>query len=119
MSVRRGKEDPEKVPVEDAFCAAEANAIRALIESFPDLSMSPIDDIRARIEAEGRRLFREGLVERPWRADEISARGMRVRDGRYEPLKAPDRNETIVAFNSGSVDCLVITRAASTGLSLH
>src|SRR5690606_31511837 len=41
MSVRRGKEDPEKVPVEDAFCVAEANAIRALIESFPDLSMSP------------------------------------------------------------------------------
>ena len=119
MSVRRGKEDPEKVPVEDPFCVAEANAIRSLIEAFPDLSMSPLDDIRDRIEAEGARLHAEGLLERPWRADEISARGMRVRDGLYEPLKSVDRNETIVAFNSGPIDALVITRAASTGLSLH
>lgn len=119
MTVRRGKEEPEKFPVEDPFCVAEAENIRALIEAFPDLSLSPIDDIRDRIEEEGRKLLDEGVIDRPWRADEISARGMRVKDGLYEQRKAADRNETIVAFNNGAIDALVITRAASTGLSLH
>lgn len=119
MSVKRGKDDPEKIAVEDPFCMAEADAIRRLIDAFPDLSLSPIDDIRDRVEAEGRRLHAEGLLDRPWRADEISARKMRVREGLYEQMKAVDRNETIVAFNSGPIDALVITRAASTGLSLH
>src|SRR5690606_19909491 len=58
-------------------------------------------------------------IPEAWAADEISARKMRVRDGVYEVRKSVDRNETIVAFNNGGVDALVITRAASTGLSLH
>jgi len=119
MSVRRGKDDPEKVPVDDPFCVAEAEAIKRIIEAFPDLPLSPIDDIRDRIEAEGARLHAEGLIPKPWVADEISARKMRVTGGVYEAMKAADRNRTIVAFNSGDTDALVITRAASTGLSLH
>jgi len=119
MSVRRGKDDPEKIEVDDPFCVAEADDIRRLIDAFPDLSLSPIDDIRDRIEEKGRQFHSEGRIDRPWRADEISARKMRVRDGVYEAMKTVDRNDTIVAFNGGSIDALVITRAASTGLSLH
>jgi len=116
---RKGQDEPDRIPVDDPFSVAEANAIRAMIARFPDLSLSPIDDIRGQIEAVGIRLHREGAIERPWRADEISARKLRVRDGVYESMPPVDRNDTIVAFNSGGIDALVITRAASTGLSLH
>lgn len=119
MSVRRGKDDPEKVEVDDPFCVAEAEAISRLVDAFPDLPLSPIDDIRDRIEREGARLHAEGRIAAPWVADEISARKMRVRGGVYEAMPAADRNRTIVAFNGGGIDILVITRAASTGLSLH
>jgi len=120
LSVKRSPDaDPEKVPVEDPFAIAEANAIRRLIEQFPDLPLSPIDDIRDRIEQEGRRLHQAGFIERPWVADEISARRMRVRNGVYEAMPAQDRNATIIGFQSGRINALVLTRAASTGLSLH
>lgn len=119
MSVRKGKEDPEKVPVEDPYILAEAEAIRRDIEAFPPLSLSPIDDIRDRIESTSRLLAEDGRIDRAWRADEISARNLRVENGVYAPVRQVDRNETIVAFNSGEVDALVITGAASTGLSLH
>ena len=119
MSVKRGKEDPEKVPFEDEFAVSEANELKSLIDQFPDLSLSPIDDIRDRIEAAGRELHAKGLIPEAWKADEISARKMRVQNDLYEVRKSIDRNETIVAFNNGGIDALVITRAASTGLSLH
>lgn len=119
LSVKRGKNDPEKVSVEDPFCLAEADNVKRLIDQFPDLSLSPIDDIIQRIEAEGLRLHEEGLIDRPWRVDEISARKLCVRDGLYEIRPTVDRNETIVSFNNGGIDALILTRAASTGLSLH
>lgn len=119
MSVKRGKEDPEKVPFEDEFAVSEANDLKNLIDQFPDLSLSPIDDIRDRIEAAGREMYEKGVIPEAWKADEISARKMRVQNGLYEVRKSIDRNETIVAFNNGGIDALVITRAASTGLSLH
>jgi len=111
--------DPERHPVVDPYAVAEAAEIRKLIEAFPDLSLSPIDDLRNRIEAEGSRLAKSGSIRSPWRADEISARRLKVTNGLYEQMPPTDRNETIVAFNNGSIDALVITRAASTGLSLH
>ncbi|MCV9965064.1 strawberry notch C-terminal domain-containing protein [Pararhizobium sp. BT-229] len=119
MTVRRGKEDPEKIPVDDPYTLAEAENIKAMIERFPPLSLSPIDDIRDRIEAISHKLLAGGLVTAPWKADEISARNLRVTDGLYTPMKKANRNDTIVAFNNGGIDALVITRAASTGLSLH
>jgi hypothetical protein len=119
MTVRRGKEDPEKVPVEDQYIKSEAAGIQSLIDRFPALSLSPIDDIRDRIEEKSRLLVAEGLISAPWRADEISARNLRVSEGVYAQMKKVDRNDIIVAFNSGPIDALVITRAASTGLSLH
>ncbi len=119
MTVRRGKEDPEKVPVDDPFTLAEAENIKAMIDKFPNLSLSPIDDIRDRIEAISHKLVADGVISAPWKADEISARNLRVTDGLYTPMKKANRNDTIVAFNNGGIDMLVITKAASTGLSLH
>lgn len=119
MSVRKGKEDPEKVMVTDSYTLAEAENIKKLIDRFPSLSLSPIDDIRDRIEEISREYVAQGRIEKPWKADEISARNLRVTDGVYEPMKKANRNDTIVAFNNGGLDALVITRAASTGLSLH
>nr|WP_250807655.1 strawberry notch C-terminal domain-containing protein [Neorhizobium tomejilense] len=119
MSVRRGKEEPEKVMATDAYTLAEAENIKAMIDRFPTLSLSPIDDIRDRIEAISHELVAQGRIPKPWKADEISARNLRVTDGVYEPMKKANRNDTIVAFNNGGLDALVITRAASTGLSLH
>src|SRR5690606_16870688 len=77
------------------------------------------DDVRDRVEAAGRQLAEAGQIERPWIADEISARSTRVVDGRYAAMPPRDRNETISRFNSGAVDMLVITKAGSTGISLH
>src|SRR3546814_10657616 len=56
LSVKRPGVDPERLPVERPDIVAEADAIRELILGFPDLALSPIDDVRDRIEAEGQRL---------------------------------------------------------------
>jgi hypothetical protein len=120
MSVKRGKDaDAEKVPVEDQYCRREAQAIRDMLDDFPALSLSPIDDIKDRVEQIGRALHAEGTIDHPWRVGEISARNMRVRDGKYEPMPKVDRNDTIVRFQNGHYDMAILTGAASTGLSLH
>lgn len=120
MSVKRGKDtDAEKVPVDDPYCQRDADAIREMLEDFPQLSLSPIDDIKDKVEAEGRRLFAAGVIEKPWQMGEISARSMRVQDGRYEVIPKVDRNDIIVRFNNGTYDGMILTGAGSTGLSLH
>lgn len=120
MSVKRGKDaDAEKVPVEDPYLMKDAEAIREMLAEFPPLSLSPIDDIRDRVEAMAATLYQQGLVDKPWRMGEISARSMRVRDGRYETMPKIDRNDAIVQFQNGTLDGVVLTGAASTGLSLH
>lgn len=119
MSYKVPKKDPERIKVDDPTCIAEAKSLQDMIDAFPDLSLSPIDDIRDKVEAISRDLHAAGKIPRPWVMNEISARGMRVVNGNYIPYKPPLRNETIVGFNSGRIDGLVLTRAASTGLSLH
>lgn len=111
--------DPDRIPVEDEFIVSKASEIEDLIDSFPDLSLSPIDDIRDKVEAEGERLFKAGEIKDRWFADEISARKTRIINGKYDGKPAADRNDIIVGFNGGGIDMLVITKAASTGLSLH
>lgn len=116
---RAGEEEPERIPVDDPELVAEAADILSVIEGFPDLSLSPIDDIRARVEEIGRSRYAEGRISRPWAADEISARSMRVLDGAYVQMPKADRVSKVAGFNAGLSDLIVITRAASTGLSLH
>ncbi len=123
VSVRRGGPDGEREVIDlgdgDEGLAAARNGVVALAAGFPDLPLSPIDDIRERIEEEGERAHAAGEAARPWVADEISARSARVREGRYEAMPARDRNVTVARFNNGEIDALVLTTAASTGLSLH
>ncbi|CAH1688653.1 Helicase C-terminal domain-containing protein [Hyphomicrobiales bacterium] len=105
--------DPELVAIEDPDMIAAGEKVREMIAAFPDLSLSPIDDIRAAIEREGERLGTG------WKAEEISARSVRVIGSEYVQLPKQDRVAQVAGFNSGRSDALVITRAASTGLSLH
>lgn len=119
LIVRRGTADPERVPVEDAEVVAQKAAIAEMIKSLPDLPLSPIDDLRERIEARGAALFAEGHIDHAWKVDEISARSMRVSAGAYEALPPRDRNAVIAGFNGGKTDMVIVTRAGSTGLSLH
>lgn len=44
---------------------------------------------------------------------------MKVERGSYVPMPPRDRNTVIAGFNGGRIDGLVVTRAGSTGLSLH
>lgn len=90
-----------------------------LIEDFPDLSLSPIDDIKEGIEKEGENLFNKGKIKSKWVVDEISARNMCVKNGKYETIPSVDRNIKVSNFQNGKTQVLILTRAASTGLSLH
>ena len=119
VSVRKGKEDPEKVPVDDPVLVAEAESLRLAIEGFPDLPLSPIDDVRSGIEEASRRMVEAGEIEKPWAVGEISARSMRVVGNAYEQMPPQDRVGTVARFQAGNTDAIVLTRAASTGLSLH
>lgn len=119
MSFKKGKDDPIKVKIEDPYVLADAKRIEDMIDQIPELSLSPIDDIRDRVQEASRDLVMQGTLDREWVADEISARKTRVVNGQYAALVAPDRNELVVGFNSGRIDTLVLTLAASTGLSLH
>jgi hypothetical protein len=98
---------------------AMQRGILELVTQFPNLSLSPIDDIRDKVEEAGKQLHASGRIARPWVADEISARGLRVVGGRYVPMPAQDRNKSVARFVNGGSQALVITRAASTGLSIH
>lgn len=120
VGVRKGVEwKREEVTLAEPGLKEAQAEILELVRDFPDLSLSPIDDIRERIEAEGRRLHAEGRIEKPWLTDEISARGMRVVNGAYVSMPGQDRNRTVSRFVNGAVHMLALTQAASTGLSIH
>lgn len=119
LIVKRDKADPERVPAEHDDVHALRASLLERIESFPQLPFSPIDEVRNRVEAAGLYLYEQGEIAAPWVMDEISARGMKVERGRYVPMPPRDRNTVIAGFNGGRIDGLVLTRAGSTGLSLH
>lgn len=91
--------------------AASTRHIRELIAKFPDLPVSPLDILSHKIEQAG---FSVG---------EISGRGLTVSmtdDGKMTVFpRTDDRLKTIHGFNSGEIDGVELTRAGSTGLSLH
>src|SRR3546814_3530617 len=60
LSVKRPGTDPERIPVERPDIVAEADTIRELILGFPDLPLSPIDDVRDQI---GRASCRESVCK--------------------------------------------------------
>lgn len=85
--------------------------LREKINAFPDLPVSPLDQIRERIEAAG------------YRCGEISGRKYQVSsrdDGMMSVLpRTDDRLKVNHQFNNGGADAVILTRAGSTGLSLH
>ena len=116
---RRGREDPENIEIEDPHLLDRAQHLKEMIEFFPMLAISPMDAIIEGIEAEGRLLHAQGVIEQPWLIGEISARGVKMAQGEVVPAKEGDRNVTINQFQNGHFDGIVLTQAASTGLSLH
>ena len=121
VSVRRGGPEGEKETIEldDPKMIEIRDEIVEMTKTFPVISLSPIDDIRCRIEEEGLKLYEKGEIPEPWKMDEISARSLRVINGRYVPMENRDRNVSVARFVNGQTHGLVLTNAASTGLSLH
>lgn len=87
-------------------------ALSAKIDAFPDLHISPIDLMRTRIEDAG------------YTCGELSGRKVGVinrPDGSQvvKPVKIGNRNKAIYNFNSGMLDCMILTTAGASGISMH
>jgi hypothetical protein len=68
--------------------------------------------------------LREALAARGLSCGEVSGRSralLKGEDGRWRfgPSGADAREKTVWRFNHGELDCLILTRAGSTGISLH
>lgn len=102
----RGKEEMSSKESKEAI-----ERLREMIEEFPDLPMSPIDSVRERIEGAG------------FSFDELSGRKLRIerRDEGYvaTAIESRPKAEIVRRFNTGQSDAIVLTRAGSTGISLH
>lgn len=88
------------------------DAVMELIEQFPDMSISPIDQVIEKIGAAG------------YVCGELSARKssiQKLEDGRYMvgPRENINKNRIIRDFNYGEIDALVMTRVGTTGISMH
>lgn len=101
--------------------------IMKMIDALPPLPLNTVDVITARLEDAGLRV------------GEISGRGMRLQPAPEDRLiaiddsgwestklrivprskKKVDVNSTVLGFNNGDLDAVVINGAAATGLSLH
>ena len=83
------------------------------IAAFPDLSLSPLDEVRLALQARGYRIGelsgRSFQVE--W-VEQEDARALRVR-----PRPAENRVDTVFRFNTDVHQGLIVTRSGSTGLS--
>lgn len=91
--------------------AAEA-AIKELISNFPDVPLSPLDTLRDRVTKAG------------FSIDEISGRELSIvrnADGTDSIRKMPPRSKQVIkdSFNSGKLNAIILSKAGSTGISLH
>lgn len=81
------------------------------LDRLPSWTLSPIDAVR------------DGLAERGFRCGELSGRNYRLEvtkaGWRLADRGDGDRALQVRAFNSGDLDALIISRAGSTGISLH
>lgn len=101
-----------KVPVDSEGALETIQLVRSLINEFPDLPVSPLDDIRNRVEEAG------------FRCDELSGRKTRLvttKDGdvKASPIIERPKAQIVKEFVTGNTDALLLTRAGSTGISLH
>jgi hypothetical protein len=100
-----------KVPVTSPEAMETLALIDGLISEFPDLPVSPLDDIRQRVAAAG------------FVCDELSGRKTQIleREGRLvaSPMAERPKPQIVKDFVTGNTDALLLTRAGSTGISLH
>jgi len=86
--------------------------VHKLIDSMPEVPLSPLDLVRKKISDAG------------FSVDEISGRRLSLRanpDGTHTVVRMPPRKKQVLkhAFNSGTLDALILSRSGSTGISLH
>lgn len=98
-------------PQEQAKIQRAIADIRAAIAEFPDLPASPIDSLRQRIEHAG---FSCGEVSgRQFQLNRVTSDIVQVAP------KVSDNTKIRFDFNNGDIDALVVTRAGSSGSSIH
>ncbi len=85
--------------------------IGKMIDDFPDLPVSPLDDLRTRIQLAG------------YACDELSGRKLRIEERGSQQFAVPvaerPKAHIVKDFNTGASDALLLTGAGSTGISLH
>jgi hypothetical protein len=100
-----------KTPITSNEAMETVAFVHRLIDEFPDLPVSPLDDIRRRIAAAG------------FVCDELSGRKLQIveRDGHVyaSPMAERPKAQIVKDFVTGNSDALLLTRAGSTGISLH
>lgn len=103
--------DVTRVPVASEGAIETMKMIRSLIDKFPDLPVSPLDEIK-------RRIGESGFV-----CDELSGRKLEIRvrgDGLVAaPMQDRPKPQIVKDYVTGKTDGLMLTRAGSTGISLH
>jgi len=90
--------------------AEASRRVDALIDQLPnDLPVSPVDDLKEKLEANGMRV------------GEISGRTLCYRNDRIErrSTEERDRRSVIESFNGGDLDVLIYNSAGATGGSYH
>jgi hypothetical protein len=90
----------------EAISAAFAR-IETMIETIPDLPVSPVDALIERLEANN------------IRTGEISGRNLCYREGRIQKRGGKDRKAIVDAFNGGDLEALLYNSAGATGGSYH
>lgn len=103
--------DVTKVPVSSEGAEKTMKHIQSLIDKFPDLPVSPLDDIKRRIAEAG------------FACDELSGRKLEIRQRGEKMVAAPiqerPKPQIVKDFVTGKTDALLLTGAGSTGISLH
>lgn len=103
--------DVTRVTVMSEGAVETMKRVRELIDNFPDLPVSPLDEIK-------RRVAEAGFV-----CDELSGRKLEIRQRGESLVAAPmqerPKPQIVKDFVIGKSDGLLLTRAGSTGISLH
>lgn len=100
----------KRITLENPKLQAEVTQIRKLIDSMPEIPLSPMDLVADRIRAAG------------YSIDEISGRKtVLAEDAEGNHVVAPRKvSKTVKAdFNAGRLDVAMISRSGSTGGSMH
>lgn len=92
----------------------ECDKVRELIREFPDLTLAPIDVLHKR------------LAEHGYTMGEVSGRTVSLKPNLLDASKwdvhfhpKADAVANVAGYQNGRLDAIVITRAGSTGISLH